>query len=101
MPGPVPLNADLWLLWLHVQTQWRAGGMGVIGLDWPAVMLMAKWLGYDLRIPRLYRGLQLCEQAVLKAQSRASRQQQQQRGATAGPRASSGLLGQGVASPAK
>lgn len=75
MPDLDPLNADLWLLWLQVQTQWRAGGMGLVGLDWPAVTAMARWLGYDLRIPRLYRAMQICEASVLRAQARASREQ--------------------------
>lgn len=68
MPTLDPLNAELWSLWAHVQTQWRAGGMGLIGLDWPAVAQIARWFGVDVRIPRLFTGLQQIEEAYLKTQ---------------------------------
>lgn len=41
MPG----NAEAWTLWDFVSTQWRAGGFGVIGLDYGAVRRMARDLG--------------------------------------------------------
>lgn len=34
-------NAETWELWLAVKTQWRAGGMGIVGLDYPAVWAVA------------------------------------------------------------
>lgn len=49
-------NREPWLLprlhpaarlWLHVQTQWRAG-MAVTGLDYNAVAHVARWLGLEL-----------------------------------------------------
>lgn len=41
-------NADAWELWLWVNTQWRAGGMGIVGLDYPAVYLVAGQLGIEM-----------------------------------------------------
>lgn len=31
------VNQDAWLIWQDVKTQWRAGGMGLIGLDYSEV----------------------------------------------------------------
>lgn len=37
-PEPIlPINQDVWQVWVSVQTQWRAGGFGLIGLDYVAV----------------------------------------------------------------
>jgi len=35
-------NAEAWGLWCSVNTQWRGGGMGIIGLDYPAVYAEAR-----------------------------------------------------------
>jgi len=41
-------------LWLLCNRQWRAGACGAIGLDWPAIMAIAKL--YRIRItPELFR----------------------------------------------
>jgi len=41
-------NAEVWELWLSVNTQWRAGGMGIVGLDYPAVWAMAERLEIEV-----------------------------------------------------
>lgn len=41
MPG----NQEAWFLWMNAKTQWRAGGLGVVGLDLPAVRMVAGMLG--------------------------------------------------------
>ena len=41
-------NADAWELWLEVQTQWRGGGVGIIGLDYHAVYREAARIGIEL-----------------------------------------------------
>jgi hypothetical protein len=42
MPAIIPEASDAWDLWTMVQTQWRASGFGLIGLDYPAVRLVAE-----------------------------------------------------------
>jgi hypothetical protein len=41
-------NAEAWELWLVVHTQWRAGPVGVIGLDYPAIYQEAVLMEIDL-----------------------------------------------------
>jgi hypothetical protein len=41
-------NVETWELWLSVNTQWRGGGMGIIGLDYPAVYLEAARLEIEV-----------------------------------------------------
>lgn len=36
-----PENEEAWELWQHVLTQWRAGGFGLVGLDYRAVEFVA------------------------------------------------------------
>jgi len=43
----MPENDDTWELWQSIATQWRAGGMGLVGLDYPAVALVAELLEID------------------------------------------------------
>ena len=48
--SPVPLweiNLDVWQVWQDVQTQWRAGAMGIIGLDYAEVRQAFDELGID------------------------------------------------------
>jgi hypothetical protein len=56
MPG----NISVWRLWNLARTQWRAGAMGVIGLDYPAVQLTATIYGIKLT-PRLMERIRLLE----------------------------------------
>jgi len=44
-PQLIPENIEAIELWLAVQTQWRAGGMGVIGLDYAEVRQWAWDMG--------------------------------------------------------
>ena len=44
----MPENYDAWQLWLEVQTQWRAGPMGLIGLDYQVVYKEAERCGIPL-----------------------------------------------------
>jgi len=44
----MPENEDALHLWLAVQTQWRAGGMGVVGLDYSEVRHWAREMGIIL-----------------------------------------------------
>lgn len=37
----MPENLEAWELWKAVRTQWRSGGLGANGLDYPAVYLVA------------------------------------------------------------
>ncbi len=41
-------NSEAWELWLEVNTQWRAGGMGIVGLDYPAVYREAERLEIEV-----------------------------------------------------
>ena len=65
LAGLHPGNQAALSVWLHVQTQWRAGGLGVIGIDMAEVRRTARELGlrwsYALRSK-----ITALEQAVLK-----------------------------------
>ena len=58
-------NVDAWELWQEVQTQWRAGAMGVIGLDYHAVYAEAQRIGIDLSVCTMKK-IKALERAVLK-----------------------------------
>jgi hypothetical protein len=58
-------NMEAMGFWLHVQTQWRAGGFGPVGLDYPAVRGEARALGLYLN-HGLMRKLQAMERHILK-----------------------------------
>lgn len=47
-PELLPENYDVWALWTFCFTQWRAGGFGIIGLDYPAVFRVAEVLGIEV-----------------------------------------------------
>jgi hypothetical protein len=49
-------------------TQWRVGGMGVVGIDFPAVRAVADTLGIEVS-PRVLRGIQAIERFELKRQA--------------------------------
>jgi len=44
-----------WALWAASQTQWRVGVGGPIGLDYPAVWLVAESLGIEMHAANLSR----------------------------------------------
>ncbi len=62
----MPQNAETWELWLSVNTQWRAGGMGIVGLDYPAVWAMAARLEIEVSNCVMMK-IQALERAVLAA----------------------------------
>ena len=59
-PDLLPANEDAWALWLAVRTQWRGGGMGVIGLDYAEVRWWASELEVDLS-PAMWRKIRALE----------------------------------------
>ena len=59
-------NRDAWELWLEVQTQWRGGGLGIIGLDYPAVSAEATRLGMDLSVCTMKK-IKRMERVVLES----------------------------------
>lgn len=59
-------NTEALELWMEVNTQWRAGGMGVVGLDYPAVYQEAARLGIEISN---------CTMAKVKALERHSLQE--------------------------
>lgn len=65
-PKLLKVNWDAWLIWQDVQTQWRAGGMGLIGLDYSEVRQSAKDLGIEYTMANK-RKIQALERECLKA----------------------------------
>ena len=63
-PELLPENDEALELWRASGSQWRAGGMGVIGLDYPAVFLVADKLDIDVDHVMLHK-IQAMEQAAL------------------------------------
>lgn len=61
-------NEDAWELWLAVKTQWRGGGMGLIGLDYNVVYKEAARLEIELT-PCIMKKIQALEKHVLEVQS--------------------------------
>ncbi|WP_369688322.1 DUF1799 domain-containing protein [Desulfatitalea tepidiphila] len=64
-PALLPENQDALELWLAVQTQWRAGPMGVIGLDYNVLYQEAIRLGIDLS-PGVMKKIRTLEAATLE-----------------------------------
>lgn len=67
-PDLLESNEDAWELWEAVQTQWRASAFGLIGLDYPAVFLVAQALGIKVTESVMDK-IRLAEAEVLKQQS--------------------------------
>lgn len=64
-----PENWDAIVMWSRVQTQWRTGSAGVIGLDYSVLPWLFKM--YGVEDPRtLLEDLQVIEGAVLTAMSK-------------------------------
>jgi len=70
-PALIPENQDAWRIWNEIQTQWRAGAAGVIGLDYKTIKTACIETGI-----KYTRALKLkimaCEGQVLKCLSRQS-----------------------------
>ena len=62
-------NLDAWELWNLAQTQWRASGFGLVGLDYNAMLKMADLAEIPLTIPTLHK-IQALEGAVLESQNK-------------------------------
>ena len=58
-------NKEAWFLWRHTQTQIRTSMDAVIGLDYVAVMNVAKLLMINFT-PALLHKVQVLEQVMLK-----------------------------------
>jgi hypothetical protein len=65
-PKLLPENGDAWRLWTACSTQRRWSFDGPVGLDYAGVGIAARWLGLDMRIPRLHRSLQALEDEWLR-----------------------------------
>ena len=62
-------NTDAWDLWCAANTQWRAGGFGLVGLDYPAMCQVAGLL--EIPFTRdLLRKIQALEIETLKRQGK-------------------------------
>ncbi len=64
----MPENVEVLELWIEVQTQWRAGGMGLIGLDYREVRERADELDIDMSTC-VWRKIKMLENKVLEKQS--------------------------------
>jgi hypothetical protein len=62
-------NAEAWELWKAVQTQWRAAGFGVIGLDYGVLIRLAELMRIEWT-PALLKKIQALEDAVLASVNR-------------------------------
>lgn len=49
-----------------MQTQWRTGAIGRTGLDYQGVWITARCLDIELRLPRIWDGLQQLETEALE-----------------------------------
>jgi hypothetical protein len=80
-----PENTDAMQLWLAVRTQWRAGGMGVVGLDYAEVRRWARDLDMALS-PGLWSKSRRLEYFELERQAgHADRQGEGHSQTAAGP----------------
>ncbi|MCP3943225.1 MAG: DUF1799 domain-containing protein [Desulfobacteraceae bacterium] len=60
------INFDAWAIWREIKTQWRAGGMGIIGLDYKEARQAARELGIKYS-PRMRKKIQAMERTVLES----------------------------------
>lgn len=64
------VDPDCWetvMAWLRVQTQWRTGGAGLVGLDYVAVDVV---LRRTAAADDVFEGLQVMERAALRELSK-------------------------------
>ena len=64
-----PQNHDTITLFLSVQTQWRCGPMGIIGLDYTIIPMMASSIGIELTSD-IWNGIQTLERFILEIWSK-------------------------------
>jgi len=60
----LPENWDVICLFIRVQTQWRVGMSGPVGLDYPAVFEVFRLFEVDNQI-EVFQGLQVLEAKIL------------------------------------
>jgi len=71
-------NRDAWDLYCAMQTQWRASGFGVIGLDYAQIWPVAELLEIDVT-QDVFRKIRLLEAEELKKQTAAARNRENNR----------------------
>ena len=63
-----PCNVQAWNCWCALQTQWRVGMGGIVGMDYTAVLAYLRAVqqlrGAELR--EVFEGLQAAERAMLE-----------------------------------
>jgi hypothetical protein len=67
MPELLEENEDAWDLWSMSGTQWRTGGMGLVGLDYNAVWKVAETIEIEMSVTIL-RKLRALEHAMIERQ---------------------------------
>ena len=65
-------NEDALELWAAVRTQWRAGSMGVIGLDYRVLYLEAERLEINLS-NCMMKKIKVLEKSVLESMAESSK----------------------------
>ena len=63
------VNEDAWHLWSLVQTQYRASGFGLIGLDYSTLFELADRFAFDLN-PAMLEKIRALEMKVLEGQGK-------------------------------
>lgn len=72
-----PCNAQAWVCWQGVQTQWRTGMAGATGLCYAGVRAYLGLQGLPKKQhAQLFAGIQAAEQATLQAWAEQREQQQ-------------------------
>lgn len=67
MPEIMVENVEVLELWNDVNTQWRAGGMGIVGLDYREVRERAEELDIDMS-ECVWRKIKILENKILEKQ---------------------------------
>ena len=70
-------NKEAWHLWTVCNTQWIAGGFGVIGLNYQTVMEMAKLYMIEIT-PNLMAKIRILEREYLKKINEKGNKEEQQ-----------------------
>lgn len=65
MPKLDEESQEIFHIFMQVQTQWRSGGFGVIGLDYGVLFKIANIYGYEIT-PAFMRYIAACEQTALR-----------------------------------
>ncbi|MCX7779610.1 MAG: DUF1799 domain-containing protein [Negativicutes bacterium] len=65
MPDLLPENVPAWRLWCRVNTQWRMGFDGPVGLDYNALHTVAEIYGLEIT-PALFEKIRELEYYTMK-----------------------------------